>query len=127
MRTVDKDNIRWGVGVRFTLHAWSETDTIKGSVALVAAQASLNLAYTRATFQVLGYTSPDLASKLPGFEEMSVSNYAQLMKTLDACREIVLKASAEDLRLEPVAISLPVAPPEDKPHQGPWHIFHHQD
>ena len=28
---------------------------VKGSVALVAAQASLNMVYTRTTFQVLGY------------------------------------------------------------------------
>jgi len=124
MRYVDREDVRWGVGVRFTLHAWAESGTIKGSVALVAAQASLNLAYTRTTFQVLGYTCSDLAKSLPGFEEMSVSNYAQLMKALDKCRAIVLDAAAENLKLEPVAVSLPVKPPEDKPHHGPWHLFH---
>jgi hypothetical protein len=127
MRYVDKENVRWGVGVRFVLHAWSESGTIKGSVALVAAQASLNMAYTRATFQVLGYTAPDLAQILPGFEEMSVSNYAELMKALDKCREAVLAAPAERLRLEPVAVSLPVPPPKDEPHHGPWYIFHRHE
>ena len=47
---------------------------IAGAVALMAAQASLNMAYTRATFQILGYNSPDLVKSLPSFEEMTVSN-----------------------------------------------------
>jgi hypothetical protein len=124
MRYVDKDRIRWGVGVRFTLHAWSETGSIKGSVALVAAQASLNLAYTRATFQVLGYNSPDLVKSLPGFEEMSVSNYADLMTSLDTCRSIVLEADPASLRPTAVAVSLPVPPPPGKPHHWGFHLFH---
>lgn len=124
MRYVDKDRIRWGVGVRFTLHAWSDTGSIKGSVALVAAQASLNLAYTRATFQVIGYNSPDLVKILPGFEEMSVSNYADLMKSLDACRALVLDADPANLRPTAVAASLSVPPPADKPHHWGFHIFH---
>jgi hypothetical protein len=65
MRYTDKDKVRWGVGARLTLQAWSETGSIKGAVALVAAQASLNLAYTRATFQILGYNSADLVKILP--------------------------------------------------------------
>jgi hypothetical protein len=62
MRYTDKDKVRWGVGARLTLHAWSETGTIKGAVALVASQASLNLVYTRTKFQVIGYNSPDLVN-----------------------------------------------------------------
>lgn len=126
MRYTDKDNIRWGVGGRLTLHAWSETGTIKGAVALVAAQASLNIAYTRATFQVLGYNSPDLIKSLPSFEEMTVSNYADLMKAIDACKNAVMGAAPEDLTPQPIAISLPPPqPPKDSPH--PWHFhIHHK-
>jgi hypothetical protein len=127
MRYTDKDNIRWGVGGRLTLHAWSETGTIKGAVALVAAQASLNMAYTRATFQILGYNSPDLVKSLPGFEEMTVSNYADLMKAIDACKNAVMGAAPEDLTPQPIAISLPppTPPPPARPH--PWHFhIHHK-
>jgi hypothetical protein len=95
MRYADRDNVRWGVGARLILHAWSETASIKGSVALVAAQASLNLAYTRTTFLVLGYDSPDLVKSLPGFEEMTVSNYTNLMKAIDACKDAVMRGPAE--------------------------------
>jgi hypothetical protein len=126
MRYADKDNIRWGVGARLILHAWSETATIKGSVALVAAQASLNLVYTRTTFLVLGYDSPDLVKSLPGFEEMTVSNYANLMKAIDACKNAVMAAAPEDLRPQPIAAALSAPQPSgDGPH--PWHFhIHHQ-
>lgn len=127
MRYTDKDQVRWGVGARVTLHAWSETGNIKGAVALVAAQASLNLVYTRATFQVLGYNSPDLVKSLPGFEEMTVSNYADLMKAIDSCKNAVMGAAPEDLRPQPIAISLPPPPPPDEsPHHWHFHI-HHQE
>jgi hypothetical protein len=125
MRYVDKGNVRWGVGVRYTLHAWTDNGTIKGSVALVAAQATLNLAYTRSTFQVLGYDSPDLQSCFPGFEEMSVSNYAQLMKSIDACRAQIGRAAPGELRLQPVAFAAPAArKPDvpDEPHRWIWHL-----
>ena len=128
MRYTDKDKVRWGVGARLTLHAWSETGTIKGAVALVAAQASLNLVYTRTTFQVIGYNSPDLVNSLPGFEEMTVSNYADLMKAIDTCKNAVMGAAPENLRPQPVAISLrPSPPPDDGPHRWPFHIHHQQD
>jgi hypothetical protein len=122
MRYVDKGNVRWGVGIRFTLHAWTDDGNVKGSVALVAAQATLNMAYTRATFQVLGYDSPDLQDSFPGFEEMSVSNYAQLMKSIDACRTEIGKASLDELRPQPIAISAPVPPQEGKLHRWHWHL-----
>lgn len=122
MRYADKDTIRWGAGVRFVLHAWTEHGDAKGSVALVAAQASLNLVYTRTTVQILGYQSPDLAKILPGFEEMSVSNYADLMKALDAVRDAVLGANANDLTPTPIAVSVPIPPPVDKPHHWGFHI-----
>src|SRR5690348_7673962 len=35
-RYADKGNVRWGVGLRFTLHAWTSKGSIQGSVALVA-------------------------------------------------------------------------------------------
>jgi hypothetical protein len=124
MRYADKDNIRWGVGVRFVLHAWTEKGDIKGSVALVAAQASLNLAYTRTTVQVLGYQPADLAKLLPGFEEMSVSNYADLMKALDAVRTDVLGADPANLTPRPIAVSVTIPPPVDKQHHWVFH-FHH--
>jgi hypothetical protein len=126
MRYTDKNNVRWGAGARLTLHAWSETGTIKGAVALVAAQASLNLVYTRATFQILGYNSPDLVKILPGFEEMTVSNYADLMKAIDACKNAVMSAAPEDLRPQAVAISLNPPPPDDSPHHWHFHIHHRQ-
>lgn len=125
MRYVDKGNVRWGVGMRLTLHAWSEKSSIQGSVALVAAQASLNMAYTRATFEVLGCKSPDLSKNYPGFEEMTVSNYAKLMKSLDDCRNALnsaIAAGTADLRPEPIAISLPAPPPEDR--SSIWKLFH---
>jgi hypothetical protein len=124
MRYTDKDNVRWGVGGRLTLHAWSETGSIKGAVALVAAQASLNLAYTRSTFQILGYNNPDLVKSLPGFEEMTVSNYADLMKSIDACKNAVMSADPADLRPQPVAVSLPAPPPAESPHRWHFHIHH---
>jgi hypothetical protein len=125
MRYTDKDNVRWGVGARLTLHAWSESGDIKGAVALVAAQASLNLVYTRTTLQVLGYNSPDLVKSLPGFEEMTVSNYADLMKAIDTCKNAVMGAAPEDLRPQPIAISLPPPPPPDAgPHH--WHFHIHR-
>jgi len=128
MRYTDKDQVRWGVGARVTLHAWSETGNIKGAVALVAAQASLNLVYTRATFQVLGYNSPDLVKNLPGFEEMTVSNYADLMKAIDACKNAVMGAAPENLKPQPIAISLapPPPPPDEGPHHWHFHIHHRQ-
>jgi hypothetical protein len=126
MRYTDKDSIRWGVGARLILHAWSENTSIKGSVALVAAQASLNLAYTRTTFLVLGYDSPDLVKSLPGFEEMTVSNYADLMKAIDACKTAVMTAAPEDLRPQPIATALPPPRPSAN-HPHPWHFhLHHQ-
>lgn len=126
MRYTDKNNVRWGVGARLTLHAWSESGDIKGAVALVAAQASLNLVYTRTTLQVLGYNSPDLVKSLPGFEEMTVSNYADLMKAIDTCKNAVMGAAPEDLRPQPIAISLP--PPPPPPDAGPhhWHFHIHR-
>lgn len=126
MRYVDKGNVRWGVGLRFTLHAWTDQGTIKGSVALVAAQASLNMAYTRASFEVLGCKSSDLTKNFPGFEEMTVSNYAKLMKSLDACRDGLDAAASADLRPTAVAISLPAPPPNDEPHHWGIHIHHPQ-
>lgn len=124
MRYVDKGNIRWGVGVRLTLHAWSEKGAIKGAVALVAAQSSLNLAYTRSTFQILGYNSPDLVNSLPGFVEMTVSSYSDLMKAIEACKIAVMGAKPEDLRPQAIAISLPTPPPSDRPHPWGFHIHH---
>jgi hypothetical protein len=125
MRYADKGNVRWGVGARLILHAWTETGTIKGAVALVAAQASLNLVYTRAAFQVLGYNSPDLVKSLPGFEEMTVSSYADLMKSMDTCRSAVLGAPPGDLRPQPFAVNLPPPPaPPGKPHHWLFHIHH---
>ena len=124
MRYTDKGNIRWGVGGRLTLHVWSENDDIKGAVALVAAQASLNLVYTRSTFQVLGYNSPDLVGSLPGFDEMSVSNYTVLMRAIDTCKNAVMGASPADLRPQPVAVSLPPPPRGDTPHRWNYHIHH---
>lgn len=130
MRYVDKGNVRWGVGMRLSLHAWTEKGSVQGSVALVAAQASLNLAYTRASFQVLGCKSPDLTSNYPGFEEMTVSSYAKLMKSLDACRNALnaaVAAGTADLRPEPIAVSLPAPPPkQDGSSHWPFHIHHQQ-
>jgi len=123
MRYCEKGNVRWGVGVRFTLHAWSETGTIKGSIALVAAQASLNLAYTRASLQVLGYQKPDLAKLLPSFDEMNVSKYGGLMQSLDACRDIVLSADVADLTPCPIAVAIELPSAKDKTH-WPFHIHH---
>jgi hypothetical protein len=123
MRYLDKGNVRWGVGIRFVLHAWSETTSVKGAVALVAAQASLNMAYTRATLQVIGCKSPDLVKSLPGFEEMTVSNYADLIRSLDACRDVVYAAAAGDLRPTPIAISIPGPPPKSGKRRG-FHIHH---
>lgn len=125
MRYVDKGNVRWGVGMRLVLHAWSEKGSVLGSVALVAAQASLNMAYTRATFEVLGCKSPDLSPNYPGFEEMTVTNYAKLMKSIDDCRNALnaaIDAGTADLRPEPVAVSLPALPPEDR--SSAWKLFH---
>jgi hypothetical protein len=119
MRYTDKDNVRWGVGARLTLHAWTEKGDIKGAVALVAAQASLNLVYTRTTFQILGYNSPDLVKSLPGFEEMTVSNYADLMKAIDTCKNAVMGAAPEDLRPQPIAISLPSSTSSSTTGRGP--------
>lgn len=125
MRYVDKGNVRWGVGVRFVLHAWSETTSVKGAVSLVAAQASLNLAYTRATLQVIGCKSPDLVKRLPGFDEMTVSNYGNLMKSLDAVRDEVYSAAAADLRPTPIAVSVPGPSPRNGQHRG-FHLHHRQ-
>jgi hypothetical protein len=124
MRYVDKGNIRWGVGARLTLQAWSESGNIKGAVALVAAQASLNLVYTRTTFQVQGYSSPELANSLPGFQEMTVSEYAGLMKAIDTCKNAVMGAQPADLRPQPVAVFLPEPSPDDEPR--PWHFHVHR-
>lgn len=124
MRYVDKDRIRWGAGVRFILHAWTESGDVKGSVALVAAQASLNLAYTRSSVQILGYHAPDLAKELPGFEEMSVSNYAALMKAIDAVRNAVLDADPTALTPTAIAVSVVVPPPPEKHHWGLFHLHH---
>jgi hypothetical protein len=121
MRYADTDNIRWGVGVRCVLHAWSESGTVKGSVALVAAQVSLNLAYTRTTLQVMGYRNAALAKSFPGFEEMSVSNYSDLMKALDNCRDAILGATDDELTPTPVAISLPASAPKKRS----WFHIHH--
>jgi hypothetical protein len=121
MRYCERNKIRWGVGIRFVLHAWSENTTVKGSVALVAAQASLNMAYTRATFQVVGCGDPGIGKLLPNFEEMSVSSYADLMKAIDACRDAVLSSPSEKLVPTPIAISLPS--PTVKP-RSRWHLHH---
>jgi hypothetical protein len=126
MRYVDILPVRWGVGLRLVLQAWSETATIKGTVALVAAQASLNLAYTRSTFQILGYKGTDL--RPPGFGEMTVSNYPDLIKAIDLCRDTIGQCSADDASKfdpKPIAVSLS-APQADavRPHRGPFHIFH---
>ena len=126
MRYADRGNVRWGVGIRFVLHAWSETTTIKGAIALVAAQASLNMAYTRATVQIIGCKSPDLAKSLPRFEEMTVSNYTDLMKALDACRDAVYAAAPTDLKPTPIAVSLPGPSPDDNRDHWPFHIHHRQ-
>jgi hypothetical protein len=85
------------------------------AVALVAAQASLNLAYTRSTLQIMGYHHADLAMSFPGFEEMSVSNYSELMNALDASRDAILGVADNELTPTPVAISLP-APAPGCPH-----------
>jgi hypothetical protein len=124
-RYADKGNVRWGVGLRLTLHAWASQGTIQGSVALVAAQASLNLVYTRASFQVLGCKSSDLIKNFPGFEEMTVSNYPKLLQSLDACRNALDGAAPEDLIPVPIAISVP-APPPNEPHDLGFHIHHRQ-
>lgn len=124
MRYADKGNVRWGVGARLTLHAWSESGDIKGAVALVAAQASLNMVYTRTTFQVQGYNSPDLVKSLPGFQEMTVSSYADLIKALDACKNAVMSAAPEDCQPQPFAVFLPVPPPDSGPHH--WHFHVHR-
>lgn len=121
MRYCDKDRVRWGVGLRFILHAWSETTTVKGSVALVAAQASLNMVYTRATLQILGCDLPRLAKLLPSFEEMNVSSYADLLKALDQCRDAVLGASPDQLTPTAIAVSIQSPPPE---HHAWLHIHH---
>lgn len=126
MRYVDVHPIRWGVGMRFVLHAWSDSGTVKGSVALVAAQASLNMVYTRATFQVIGYKGQDL--ELPGFEEMSVTSYPDLLKAIDACDATIGKCAPNDVALldpKPIAVSLTSPKPDDiRPHRGPFHLFH---
>jgi hypothetical protein len=124
MRYADKDNIRWGVGARLTLHAWSESGSIKGAVALVAAQASLNLVYTRTTFQVMGYSSAELTRSLPGFEEMTVSNYTDLIKAIDTCKNAVMSAAPEDLTPQPVAVFLPAPPPAEAAPRWPFHVHH---
>lgn len=124
MRYTDRDRVRWGVGARLTLHAWTEKGDIKGSVALVAAQASLNMVYTRSTFQVLGYTSPELVKSLPGFEEMSVSGYSELIKALDICKNAVMGAPSDELRPQPIALSLPVPPPKEGLQHWHFHIHH---
>jgi len=124
MRYVDKGNVRWGVGVRFVHHAWSETTTVKGAVALLAAQASLNMAYTRATVQIIGCKSPDLVKSLPRFEEMTVSDYTDLMKALDACRDAVYAAAAADLTPMPIAVSLPAHSSDDNRDHWPFHLHH---
>jgi hypothetical protein len=126
MRYTDKDNVRWGAGSRLTLHAWSETGKVKGAVALVAAQASLNLVYTRTTFQVLGFDSPELVKSLPGFEEMTVSKYSDLLKAIDTCKNAVMGAAPEDLTPQPIAVFLPVPPPDGHPHHWHFHVHHQQ-
>lgn len=126
MRYTDQGGVRWGAGARLTLHAWSESASVKGAVALVAAQASLNLVYTRTTFQVLGYDSPELVKSLPGFEEMTVSNYSDLMKTIDACKNAVMGANPDQLRPQAVAVSLPVSPPDGRTRRWRFHIHHQQ-
>jgi hypothetical protein len=73
---------------------------------------------------VIGCNSSDLIKDLPGFEEMTVSNYASLMKALDACRDAVNSASATDLRPTVIAVSLPAPPPKDKPHHWLFHLHH---
>jgi hypothetical protein len=124
-RYADKGNIRWGVGMRFTLHAWTSNGSIQGSVALVAAQASLNLVFTRASFQILGGGNvPGLTKFFPKFEEMSVSNYPKLMESLDACRDALDAADAATLVVMPIAVSIP-KPPPSATHHG-IHVFHHQ-
>ena len=127
MRYADKDNTRWGVGARLILHAWSEAGNIRGAVALVAAQASLNLVFTRTTFQVMGYSSPDLARSLPRFEEMTVSNYTGLMKAIDTCKNAVMSASPDQLRPQPVAVFVPAPPPGEGTRRWSLRIHHGQD
>jgi hypothetical protein len=128
MHYLDKGNVRWGVGMRLTLHAWTEQGTVKGAVALVAAQASLNLAYTRASFQVLGCKSPDLSAHFPGFEEMNVSSYSKLMKSLDDCKSVLgaaIEAGHAVLEPKAIAVSLPApSPKEDGSYFWKFHIHH---
>jgi hypothetical protein len=124
LRYVDKEKVRSGAGVRFTLDAWTEHADVKGSIALVAAQASLNLVYTKSTFQILGYQSPELAQLLPGFDEMSVSNYANLMKALDAVQAAVMAADPAALTPCPVAVDLVLPPPAARPHHWLVHLHH---
>ena len=116
LKCVDENNVRWGVGLRFVLEAWTVSGSVKATIALVAAQASLNLAYTRASFDTLGIDPSLLSGDLPGFEEMSVSSYGDLMKAIDACRSDILKASPDELTPRPVAVlveaPMPAAGPE---------------
>jgi hypothetical protein len=123
MLYTDKNNVRWGVGCRLILHAWTERGTLKGTVSLVAAQASLDIASTRATFQILGYDSPELVNSLPGFEVMNVENYAKLMKAIDRCRNAVEGAPRTDLKPQPLEVFLPDPTPTPEPRRFPW--LHH--
>jgi hypothetical protein len=74
--------------------------------------------------QILGYQSPELAKALPGFEEMSVSQYAALMKSLDAVKVVIMNADPAQLTPTPVAVSLAIPPPADRPHHWGFHIHH---
>ena len=126
MRYVDKGNVRWGVGLRFTLHAWTDQGTIK-------ARSRWSRHRHRLTWRTLGRPSRSSVASLlictknfPGFEEMTVSNYAKLMKSLDACRDALDAAAPADLRPTAVAVSLPAPPPNDEPHHWGIHIHHQQ-
>jgi hypothetical protein len=104
MKFKEVDNVRWGVGLRFTLHAWTEKGSVEGSIALVAAQASLNMASTRSEFKIIGFDAANVSDKLPSFGEMTVDSYADLLKSLDACEKAITSAKPEDLHPHPVAV-----------------------
>ena len=70
------------------------------------------------------------AGKATGWrsQEMTVSNYADLMKAIDPCRNAVMGAPPENLSPQPVAVNLPPPPPPPgSPSHWPFHIHHRQD
>jgi hypothetical protein len=127
MKFADVDNVRWGVGLRFTLHAWSLTASVEGSVPLVAAQATLNIAFTRMEFEIIGMDVSSIASSLPGFEEMNVSSYSDLMIAIDRCRGALLTAQPDQLKPHPVAVFVQATPNADHGSGVHWpKLLHHR-